>query len=333
MMTAHTPEGDDLKAQRLADYSDAVARGERPDPEGIDPVDAALIRDLHALRKDTTPDPQMIARLRSRFAEQVAAEQARAQVEQREENSIPRPFPRLVPAPSGQTASGSTRVDGPAHSQPPGNVQLLPTELPDGKTRRVWWRPQLVAIAATLLLFLTAAGGLLYLAANRDDDVDPTVQAAAQSTESAAQTATSANADRVLTENQLTGVTQPFLLFEPFRENSTVGKGTPISVAFGTVTKTIPWDGAGVVILSGCPDRPCEYSIDDEIHLEVTRSDGTSRWANFRPNHWPGGLPSSFSVYVTEMFGDGDNSVNAVLYDVQGDKRGLMTPIYIVIIQ
>ena len=154
----------------------------------------------------------------------------------------------------------------------------------------------MVAIAATLLLFLTAAGGLLYLAANRDDEMDPTVPAAAQSTESAAQTATSANAARGLTENQLTGVTQPFLLFEPFRENSSVGEGTPISEPFGSITKTVAWDGAGVVILSGCPDRPCEFSIDDEMHLEVTRSDGTTRWASFRPNHWPGGLPSSFPV-------------------------------------
>ena len=96
-MTAHTPEGDDLKTQRLADYSDAVARGERPDPEGIDPVDAALIRDLHALRKDITPDPQMVARLRSRFAEQVAAEQANSQFEQREDNPIPPPFPSSGP--------------------------------------------------------------------------------------------------------------------------------------------------------------------------------------------------------------------------------------------
>jgi hypothetical protein len=332
MMTAHTPEGEDLKTKRLADYSDAIARGERPDPEGVDPVDAALIRDLHALRKDTTPDPQMMSRLRSRFAEQVAAEQTNAQLEQPDVDAVPRPFPRPVPPHSGYAAADSTSEVRSSSDQPPGYVQQPPIELTHDQTKRAWWRPPIVAIAATLLLFLTAVGGLIYLTANRDD-AEPTVPAAAQSTESAAQTATAANVARVLNENQLTGATEPFLLFEPFREDSTVGTGTPISEKFGSITKTIPWNGAGVVILSGCPDRPCDFAIDDELHLEVTRSDGTKRWANFQHDRSPEGIPSSFPIAVNEMFGVGDNSVKAVLYDVQGDKRGVMTPIYILIIR
>src|SRR5215211_7657459 len=74
-MMGHTPEGDDFKAKRLADFSDAIARGENPDARGIDPVDAALIRDLHSLRRDMSPDPKLNARLRAALADHVAAKE------------------------------------------------------------------------------------------------------------------------------------------------------------------------------------------------------------------------------------------------------------------
>ncbi len=47
---------DDLEAQRLANYSDAVLRGQLPDAQGIDPLDAAIIRRLASLGAAATPD-------------------------------------------------------------------------------------------------------------------------------------------------------------------------------------------------------------------------------------------------------------------------------------
>lgn len=55
--------GDNMKrAQRLADYSDAVKRGEPDDAHDVDPFDAAIIRRLHALGSAQYPSPEFLAR-------------------------------------------------------------------------------------------------------------------------------------------------------------------------------------------------------------------------------------------------------------------------------
>jgi hypothetical protein len=332
-MMGHTPDGDDLKAKRLADFSDAVARGENPDARGIDPVDAALIRDLHSLKRDMSPDPQLNARLRAALADHVAAKETAAQGDQPEGGQAPIPFAPPVPAPSGQASAPTSESGLPVQQRTSSQAPEFGTRLSEPPTTeeklRTWWRPSLATIAASLLLFVAVAAGLFYLATNQDDD-EPTAPAAAHSTESAGATATAA---ANVVPSPGASSTESFLIFEPFREDSSVGKGTPVEEAFESTTKSIPWDGIGMVILSGCLDRPCDLSIDDQIQLEVTNAEGTKRRITVRSDGSVGGIAHTVPRLVTELFRKGDNSVKVVLYDIQGDKRGLMTPVYIVILR
>jgi hypothetical protein len=124
------------------------------------------------------------------------------------------------------------------------------------------------------------------------------------------------------------------LIFSQFREASSVGSHTPVSEAFRTTTVTIPWDGTGMVILSGCSDRPCGLLIDDELHLEITNSDGKKTQVYIDDNG-PNeeGNARALAPVMTELFSKGNNSVKAVLWDKAGDRRGLLTPAYVLILR
>jgi hypothetical protein len=84
-----------------------------------------------------------------------------------------------------------------------------------------------------------------------------------------------------------------------------------------------------MIVLSGCEDRLCSLVLDDQLHLQVSNSEGKSPIMKINDDGWEEALPRVLTVF----FRPGDNVVQANLYDLAGDKRGTHTPIYILILR
>ncbi|MGH2562338.1 MAG: hypothetical protein ACRDJH_25030 [Thermomicrobiales bacterium] len=339
-------EDDDLETRLLGDYSDAILRGETPDPRGIDPADASLIRELHTLGQAIESGPWLVPRSRATIARLTAAEGQPAHVPERSRDAAAR-------RPSSEMGGG--RGDGDEPVAPPLARLDRPSPAMIGPPAvgTTWWLPRFVAVAASLALLVVTAT-VIYLATTtwRDDEPPSGTALAAQRTLTAPQVAGGLPATPTATATPVATVTlapigQPtstarslpalasaptpesFLVYEAFTEPSTVAMGVGVRDTFARTSVDVPWDGTGQIVLSGCPDRPCDLVVDDRLYIQVTNAERAERGLWIDDN----GISTTLPVVLTERFRPGTNQVNAALLDEQGDQRGVQTPVYIVILR
>jgi hypothetical protein len=332
-MMTYIPEGDDQAEKRLADYSDAIARGETPNDRGIDPIDAALVRELHRVGRSVKPNPKLVEEFFRTLNDIVTGDIEPPHWEQQARG--PAPLSSISTAIDSSSPSTVTPLPfgaAPGAMQPTGAPELPPV-VPLQPTSRAKWRLSVTAIAAGLLLFLAAAS-LLFFAANRDNNENATIPVAGQGTEQP----TAAN---VIVGSPSVGaaITAPiseieaFPVFDDFVEQSSAGRKTPVAEGFRTKTVNIPWDGEGIVVVSGCSNRFCSLILDDELHLTITNAEGKEETRKITDNGSADGESQALSVVLNVLFRPGDNVVEASLFDRAGDERGTKTPIYILILK
>jgi hypothetical protein len=315
-----TDPEEDLEAQRLADYSEAVRRGQPDDLRGIDPRDAAIIRRLQALGGSKMPSADYIARAQGLLAETPEPE-SRTRTEPKELR--PGPSPSLEPASgfTGHQIDASTRE---GRSQFDRTSEREPVPIPRSNGGRLSWS----AIAAGLTVLIAAGALVLYLIASLRGN-DNAAQNTVVPTPSSAIVPTSVpNVAATPSPSK----SKSFLLYPKFAEQSSVGKHTPIMEAFRPIELTIPWDGIGMVILSGCPDSACNYVLDDELQIVVTNPERKEATVWVSDNGTENGESRGLPIVLTNLFRSGENVVHANLIDRAGDQRGARTPIYIVIL-
>jgi hypothetical protein len=309
---------DDIEAQRLANYSDAVMRGQPADPQGIDPLDAAIVRRLAALGAAATPDLEYLVR-------------ARNVTRQRPQSAGSAPIPAPAYLDQAALSSGQPRTFGPRapgaypSQGAPGYVDPS-SSLPAPKR----WLTRF-SIAASLALIAAAVAAFVLLLTTRDNNqpTATTVPAIGIASPSPSVTASTVPAVVASPSQVSTGATGSYLLFQPISEPSSVGKDTPVFESYKSASVTVHWDGTGIIIVSSCPDRPCDMSVDDQLTIQVTNSEEAE--PGMVMSHSDGNhiLPH----VITDRFRPGDNTVRAQLWDLQGEVRGNFAPIYIVIIR
>lgn len=327
---ADDDDTNDIEAKRLADYSEAVRRGQLWNDRGIDPRDAEVIRQLHALGSSYMPSSKYFERAQRpklqgssgaspSGASQSAADAAVNPLGGSGQFRPPSPVRQLDPTAAAQGFAGGSNF----------------TEEVGGSSGRRWdtfWK----VLAAALVLFIGVGAIALLIFAIRDGDNSAKNIAAPGSTATSHLSST----ETVVSLLPATPPATPTLsapeyvqLYPKRLEISSVGPETPTSDNFWPMNKTLKWDGTGRVVISGCPDRACDFGLDDEIKITVTNDKGTQGPAFFEVNGTENGESRAFPVVLTEIFRPGDNEIHAYLIDREGDKRGTLTPVYIVVLQ
>src|SRR3954447_23199555 len=144
---------EELEALRLADYSEAVKRGKNLPFEGIDPLEAAIIRRLDALGRASTPSPAYLARAQNPFLRQ-SVQRNQTQVEKTTEVSP------LAPSFSRSETTSSDRAgQSPAETTADSNIREF---RPPSRFERVWRSKS--AIVAGLALLLASVALIVLLA-------------------------------------------------------------------------------------------------------------------------------------------------------------------------
>jgi hypothetical protein len=315
----------ELEAQRLADYSDAVRRG-RPDlTEGVDPLDAAIIRRLHALGSAATPSAEYLAGLPRQIASQSIFE---GSGEGRDSQSIP----SIGQAFNTEPAIGPDRTQSFLSSRSSGNGEF---EIrPPSRFERAWSSKSAIAAGLALLI---ATAALIVLIAIYLDNGDQTP--AAESTATVAPTSVPTSAAAItptislnVFSSPVARISESYLVYPKFIEPSLVGLQTPTMDSFRSVSLKITWDGQGSIMLSGCPDQACNYVLDDQLQLAVTNPEKTEAPVRISDNGTENGESRGLPILLTGLFRKGDNQLTAHLIDRRGNERGARTPIYIVIL-
>jgi hypothetical protein len=340
-------DNDELEAKRLADYSDAVLRGEPWNDRGIDPRDAEIIRDLHALGTSYMPSSNYLAeaqRQNLRRASSLTQGRPNPASASHSEKPPPSSDESLPPKSSTKTETADQGSPVDRSTQSTGILSQAFIGFRDN-----FWK----VLAAALVLFIGAGAMALLIIAVRTDDssnnfVAPGSTATSQpiptqtviaalpatpsSSPSSIPTTTEApSAGAVPSPSRLPS--ESYELYPILEENSSVGKDTPTNDYFRPVTIDFSWDGTGSVVLSGCPDRACNIVLDDQMKLTVTNKDGVQAPVFIGDNGTEGGQSRALPVLLTSVFRKGDNNIRANLIDRQGNKRGTRTPVYIIILR
>ncbi len=195
---------------------------------------------------------------------------------------------------------------------------------PSARASRRWSGK--LSIAASLALLIAAAAAFLFLVTNRDNN-EPTVPGAAIPTSRPTTAATTAPVVIASPSENATSTPEAFLVFKEISEPSSGGKLTPVSELFRSTSIDVTWNGSGMIILSGCPDHPCDLSPDDQLYVQVTNSEEAEAGLWIAHNDRNRTLP----LVITDRFRPGTNTVRVQLWDRRGERRGTATPIYIVI--
>jgi hypothetical protein len=317
---------EELKAQRLADYSNAVKRG-RPEASGdVDPLDAAIVRRLNALGNNARPSAEYLAQAQKIF-DSPPKDQSQVNIEGA--LVVPISTPAIDPA----KARGQDSVRAAASS--PINDNNVMNIRPLSRFERAWRSKS--AIAAGLALFIATAALIVLLAIYLDNGNQPS---AAVSTSTAVPTSAPTPAAALTPTIALNVFSSPkaktsesYLLYPKFTEPSLVGLLTPTMNSFRSVSLQVTWDGQGAVVLSGCPDRACNYVLDDQLQLAVTNPENTEAPVRVSDNGTENEESRGLPIVLTGLFRKGDNQVTAFLIDRRGNERGARTPIYIVILR
>jgi hypothetical protein len=121
------------------------------------------------------------------------------------------------------------------------------------------------------------------------------------------------------------------LMPEVPKEASSVGIGQFANEVYRSgETASVEWDGEGRIVLSGCVDDACDFSVDDALRLYIgpTRPDASATPAIDLALHgdW------SPALDVTSRFVPGENFVRLDLVDLYGDSRGTNTAFSLVVL-
>jgi hypothetical protein len=344
---ANDRDNDELEAKRLADYSDAVLRGQPWNDRGIDPRDAEIIRQLHALGTSYLPSSDYLAEAQRKNLQRASLsspDQSRpssASYAEQPPNSSDQALPPKSWTKT-ETADEGWTVD--PLSQSTGYLSRAFIGARDN-----FWK----VLAAALVLFIGAGAlALLVIAARGDDSSNniaapgstATFQPILTQTVIAALPATPASSpSSILSPTAVPSATiapspthpppESFEIYPILEENSSVGKETPTNDYFRPVTIDFSWDGTGAVVLSGCPDRACNIVLDDQLKMTITNNDGVQAPVFIGDNGTEDGQSRALPVLLTSVFRKGENKIQANLIDRQGDKRGTRTPVYVIILR
>jgi len=334
-------DNDEIEAKRLADYSDAVLRGEPWNDRGIDSRDAEIIRQLHDLGTSYMPSSEYLAEAQRQNLRR-ASSSAPAQPNPASADFRGKPSPsseQALPPKSWTTTETDDRewtVDPPKQS-----TGFLSRAF--FGTRDNFWK----VLAAALVLFIGAGAlALLIIAARGDDSSNNIVAPGSTATSQPIPTQTdiaaipgtpSSSPTSILSATTIPSPTrlpsESYELYPILEENSSVGKDTPTSDFFRPVTISFSWDGTGIVVLSGCPDRACNLVLDDGIKVIITTPEGVEAPIYIGDNGTEYGQSRAMPLLITNLFRPGENKIQASLIDKQGDKRGTRTPVYIIIMR
>jgi hypothetical protein len=310
---------EDLEAQRLADYSDAVKRGKARDAEGIDPLDAAIIRRLNALGKSAPSSPRYLGRRKDpfRLVEQLGRDDS-------DEADLSQ---QVAPSynPLQENYANRLRVLPSDATSEPDLIDLTK----QSRFNRAWRSKSAIAAGLALLIATMALAVLLAIYLDNGSET-PAVSSTSTFVPTSVPDLTSTTVANIAASPNPDD-TKSIEVFGKFTEPSSVGLGTPTFDAFRTRTFNITWDGKGTIMLSGCPDQLCNYVLDDELILEVKNPERTEALVWVTDNGTEDGESRGLPLYLTNLFRSGNNSVTATLTDRAGNQRGARTPIYIII--
>jgi hypothetical protein len=334
-------DNDEIEAKRLADYSDAVLRGEPWNDRGIDPRDAEIIRQLHDLSTSYMPSSEYLAEAQRQNLRR-ASSSAPAQPNPASADFRGKPSPSSEQAQPPKSWTTIETDDREWTVDPPKRATGFLSRAFVGARDNFW-----KVLAAALVLFIGAGAlALLIIAARGDDSSNNIVAPGSTVTSQPIPTQTviavipgtpSSSPTSLPSAAIVPSPTRPppesYELYPILEENSSVGKDTPTSDFFRPVAVSFSWDGTGIVELSGCPDRACNIVLDDQMKMIITNQEGIEAPVYVGDNGTENGESRALPLILTNLFRPGDNKIQASLIDRQGDKRGTRTPVYIIILR
>jgi hypothetical protein len=298
------------KAQRLADYSDAIKGGEPTDAHKIDPMDAAIIWQLNALGTAKAPSAEFFARSQRR---------PELSIESGSQNQ-----PAFEPLHRSMTVIDLAKENGDLqhsaaiaygdHSKTFRTTQpitrvALPRHIP------LRARIPKFPIAAVLVVLIGMVSVMILASSGGGKNGSPSG----------------------LETSQPIGRAQP--QSKAFRLQPETGDPTLFGVVYPGVELyladivTVPWDGTGTVLLSSCPDSACNLVLNAQMQILVTNSEGSETLVVVSDNSFKDGIRSALPVVLSDVFSTGSNKVQAVLSSNDANLPETMAPVYIVLLE